>query len=241
MSARTKLRDTAVALARAAGYTVTRASNSLAAKRMQLLKHHDISVVLDVGANVGDYGRLLRGSGYAKRIVSFEPTSGAFAHLSSAATIDPLWDARQTALGDVDGTASINLSAASACSSLLAVTATSVNAAPQSVAVGEETISVCRLDSIGNTLPAGRLYVKLDVQGFELSVLRGAKRSLSRVMALECEVSFVALYEGQALAGTMLNEFAELGFDPVWLERGFLDPTTGFMLQADVLFSRRGL
>jgi hypothetical protein len=105
--------------------------------------------------------------------------------------------------------------------------------------VSREAVTIARLDSIEEMGRPIAIYLKLDVQGSELQVLRGCGQAIARVIAIESEVSFVELYEGQVLVGEMLTELARLGFDPIWVERGFTDPESNDMLQADVLFLRR--
>ena len=78
-----------------------------------------MTVVLDVGANAGQYGRELRTLGYRGRIVSFEPQPGPFAALEAASTADPAWTAVLLALGAEAGTAQMNVSALDVSSSTL--------------------------------------------------------------------------------------------------------------------------
>src|SRR5262245_27543343 len=77
-----------------------------------------ISLVFDVGANVGQYGQLLRKSGYAGRIVSFETVTSAYTKLTVAADRDPLWDSIPIALGSITGRGTINVNRNSDMSSL---------------------------------------------------------------------------------------------------------------------------
>src|SRR5262249_3969903 len=79
-------------------------------RRVALMKRHGINMVLDVGANTGQYGTLLRQLGFRGRIVSFEPLSDAFAALQRTAANDPFWSCHNIGLSDVDATASINVS-----------------------------------------------------------------------------------------------------------------------------------
>src|SRR5476649_785985 len=50
-----------------------------------------IDLVLDIGANEGQFGQQLRRCGYGGRIVSFEPVEDVHATLSAAASGDRLW------------------------------------------------------------------------------------------------------------------------------------------------------
>lgn len=75
-------------------------------------------------------------------------------------------------------------------------------------------------------------------QGYEELVLRGATESLSRIDTIQIEMSFVALYGGQKLFVEICEFVREQEYSLVGLEPGFVDPTTGRMLQADGLFRR---
>ncbi|MEU0217078.1 FkbM family methyltransferase, partial [Streptomyces sp. NPDC006265] len=58
---------------------------------MQLILRSRIDVVLDVGANRGQYAAMLRRFGYRGRIVSFEPLHEPLRTLRRRAAADPLW------------------------------------------------------------------------------------------------------------------------------------------------------
>ncbi len=62
-------------------------------------------------------------------------------------------------------------------------------------------------------------FLKLDVQGAELDVLQGAERSLADVRALQVEVEFQPLYEGQPLFADVDSYLRERGFT-LWRLRG---------------------
>ncbi len=83
------------------------------------------------------------------------------------------------------------------------------------------------------------IYVKMDVQGFEDRVLRGAVRSLARVAAIESEISLTQLYDGQANWLELIGGLAE-GFELIDIRPGFRDSDSR-LLQADVLLLRLGL
>lgn len=214
----------------------------LAVKRTEVLRTQLIDLVLDVGANVGQYAENLRAQGYRGRVVSFEPTSNAFFKLERKAALDEEWTCERLALTDAHGERRINLSANSWSSSFLPLAAQHLESAPESRYVGSELVTTSRLDSLFPRLVAGdeRTFLKLDVQGNELSVLRGAELTLDRIHGLECEVSIVPLYDEQPLIGEVLDYLGRRGFELVALEPGFSDRCTGQLLQLEALFVKRG-
>ena len=111
--------------------------------RQRLLREHHIELVLDVGANAGQYATRLRDDGYRGQLISFEPTSDAFALLQDAAADDPQWQTRQLALGDKpDRAAAINLSANSYSSSFLPIERVHVDAAGDAAFVGQQEVEL---------------------------------------------------------------------------------------------------
>lgn len=231
------------AMLRKLGYDVVRYSNVTTganARRLEALRANRIDVVLDVGASVGNYASKLRASGYAGRIISFEPLAESYEMLLAGSSHDGMWQAFHTAIGDRDGSASINVSGRSTSSSLLRMEPSHVAAAPDSAYVSHEEISIKRLDTVltGLVQPGDRLYLKIDVQGYEASVLAGAKETLAATQVVEVEVSMVSLYEGSMLYAEMIQTLDILGFHLISWEDVLTDPQTGYILQSDCIFAR---
>jgi FkbM family methyltransferase len=221
---------------RAGGYDLV---PHLARRRSRAIAESGATIVLDVGANRGQFASELRADGYDGRIVSFEPLAGVFQELRDAAAGDSLWDVHRFALGEEDGTATIHRAADPTCSSLLTLAAQHGARNPGWRPVGDEAIEVRRLDSLLEVLPSdGALFLKLDVQGFELPALRGAEATMERVAGLEVELSLDATHAGQALLPQVATHLYERNFRIVWLERIFEDPSTRHLLQVDALFLR---
>jgi FkbM family methyltransferase len=209
-------------------------------RRARLLRSLGITLVLDAGANVGGYGAQLRRLGYGSRIVSFEPLADAFAALERAATSDTRWECRRQALGSSNGTTEIHVAANAVSSSLLRINDRALRSAPQAGYVSTEQVEVTRLDSIWPELAreGDRVWLKLDVQGFELEVLKGAEASLPSIACVQAELSFVPLYHGSPLFLELIEYLAARGFRLAGLEEGHDDVRTGEMLQADGIFVR---
>jgi FkbM family methyltransferase len=209
-------------------------------RRAKLLASTGVNLVLDVGASTGRWASELRHSGYRGRIVSFEPLSKTYRSLEAASADDPDWECRRVALGSEDGSAEINVAGNFDSSSLLAMEERQLESAPQAAYVDREQIPTARLDGIWDEVvrPGDRPYLKLDVQGFEMEVLRGGQSSLPKLAGLQVELSFVPLYKGAPLYREMIDHLELQGFRLAGLEPGHDDLRTGEMLQADGIFIR---
>ena len=84
------------------------------------LQKFEINLILDVGANQGQFASEIRQCGYAGRIVSFEPLSKAHDKLIQASDGDTKWEVYpRCALGDHNGEVEINIAGNSESSSIL--------------------------------------------------------------------------------------------------------------------------
>ncbi len=109
--------------------------------------------------------------------------------------------------------------------------------------VGEYPITITRLDTAcGDFRPD---VMKVDTQGTELDVLRGAGRLLDTVLAVELEVEFVPQYVGQALFSDVDLFMRNEGFTLRGLRRTYwreaathLHPYGGQILHGDALYLR---
>src|SRR5215210_2863575 len=117
-----KPRRGAKRIARRLGYEVRPYTplRSLAAARERLFARLGIDLVLDVGANAGQYGAMLREQGFTGRLVSLEPVPEAFEQLRRRAAADGAWTALDLAASDADGELAINVTDDSRSSSVLA-------------------------------------------------------------------------------------------------------------------------
>ena len=229
--------------ARRYGYEILGPVHSYATHRTLsgLFRQEGINLVLDVGANAGQFASELLAGGYTERIISFEPLSAAHAKLSNYAKNHSNWTvADRTAIGAEKGSVEINVSGDSWNSSILGMLPFKAALSPQSAYVGTESVPLNRLDDLSNFSPNDRVFLKIDVQGYEKQVLEGAPRVLAACRGVQAEMSLLPLYEGQVLARDVWDFLISRGFEPWALEPGFRNPKSGRMQQVDGVFFRSG-
>ena len=185
------------------GYEIQGGVRAYAAERTmtEMFRQEQVNLILDVGANCGQFAEGLWASGYAGRLISFEPLAVPHAKMRAKAGAYPNWTiADRTAVGSEVGTVNIHVSENSVSSSILPMLPSHLAAAPQSGYTTTETVPVSRLDDLCSFTPADRVGLKIDVQGFERQVIDGAPRVLKACRALVIEMCLVPLYEDQLLA-----------------------------------------
>ena len=184
---------------------------AMAERLRQIFADRAIDTVIDVGANVGQYGTFLRERvGFSGRIESFEPIPAVAQTLRERAAADDKWSVHQTALGSRAGTRTLNVSVYSQFSSFHETAARYACEFP--VARTLEA-SVTTLDSMFcGKIDLSHAYLKLDTQGFDLEVLKGAKQSIRQIPALQTEISFQPLYRGMPDYDDTLAAFGRCGF-----------------------------
>jgi FkbM family methyltransferase len=207
----------------------------------QILGRLGVSVVFDVGAHVGEYATRLREIGYHGRIISFEPQAEAFAALAKQAMYDPYCEALHFALGDRAGEQVLNISLNSWSSSFLPIQPIILEVEPAIASVGTEKVRVESLDDIYRKLilsPEDKIFLKIDAQGYEPTVLAGAREFLSCCVGVQLEMALLPSYQNQMLLCETIGLMRSSGFELVHLERGFWDARTGYLVEADGVFVR---
>lgn len=229
-------------ITRACGIDIRRyrGDNSDIAKLLKLFKYHSVDLVLDVGASDGVSGKMLRDHGYRGKIISFEPLSLAHEKLSRVANDDPLWTvAPRMAIGEENGYSVINVSGSSTSSSILGILPRHLASAPEAAYVSQEKIPIRTLDSLWGSIILSdykSMFLKIDVQGYEDRVLRGAEKTLKEARGIQIEMSLVPLYDGQMLFDALYERIKEYGFGLQGLFHVYSEAESGRMLQFDGIF-----
>lgn len=183
---------------------------------LKVFESRQIDCVLDVGANIGQYGLFLREIGYTGHIVSFEPVKSVFKELLSNSGNDPKWICCNIALSDESKLNQINVYEGTQFCSFLDVSEYAKTMWSDVASATKETVELARLDDVfpglKDKVQCSHFYLKLDTQGFDLNVFRGAAETLRHVPAMQSELSLISVYEGMQPSFDGIECYRDAGF-----------------------------
>ena len=186
----------------------------------RLVNTLQLDVVIDVGANEGQFKHFMRHSaGYSGKIISFEPIPSLAAKLTLESKSDPNWKVVPEALGAENTILELNVSTKTDFSSFLNL---SENGRIFFEEAQEKTTLNVPVTTLSDFLCLNKIdnafFLKLDTQGFDLQVIIGGESRISSQCALLlCEMSVIPIYEGQPGWQEMVSKLNEMGFDLVGL------------------------
>jgi FkbM family methyltransferase len=197
---------------------------------------HEFATVLDVGSHRGQFALFAARRFPNALIFCFEPLSRAAGTLKHV--LPPGVDARvfNVALGASAGTAELHVPRDDDASSLLPIERDVRGVVTKEVR--SSRVPVARLDELldPSEIRAPSL-LKIDVQGYELEVLRGSEKLLPLISEILVECSFDEFYAGQALADDVVAYLRDRGFRLSGVFSLLRDGCR--CLQGDFLFVRR--
>jgi FkbM family methyltransferase len=169
-------------------------------QRRRLFEEYDVDLVLDVGANTGQFVQDLRVF-YKGDVLSFEPVSAAFDQLAKNASTDSRWKCHKLALGRDNTTRKMNIFRLTEMSSFLEASEYCTQGLGDGMTkTAEEVISIRRLEDVLDELvpdfDTKRTFLKMDTQGYDVEVFKGLGKKVEHVVALQSEVSSIPSYEG---------------------------------------------
>lgn len=199
-----------------------------------------IKTVLDVGANIGDFAKLMREVLPEAKIYSFEPLPDCFDKLKNALPGDSNFFPINIAAGSKPDVLKFYRSFHSPSSSFLQMEDAHKEAFPQSKdGQSAEALDV-KVDTLDNIFadknPEQKILLKIDVQGFEGEVIDGAPKMLAAASIVIIEMSFVKLYKNLPLFHDIYSKMYSHGFKFRGNLAQMLHPVTGEVVQVDAIF-----
>ncbi len=201
-----------------------------------------IDTVIDVGANKGQYGELLRQIGFQGKIYSFEPVSTSFEELKLTAGKYSDWQVFNYALGAENTEQEINVSRASEFSSLLKTNDRGEQLYSGKIPVtNTEIIRIRRLEDVlheNSSMQTENMFLKMDTQGYDLQVFSGTGGILSCIKGLQSEVSMTPIYQQIPDYIESFKTYADKGYQITGLYPVSRDSQSQCMIEMDCIMRR---
>jgi FkbM family methyltransferase len=187
------------------------------------------TALVDVGANTGYWAeRFLRF--VPARYIGVEPDPRAFKDLKSRFPAEQL---HNVAAGADPGRVRLNLTTDSVYSTVGAYRS---DAHIKTDVLDSVDVDVIRLDTLD--VPFEQIIIKIDVQGFEPHVLRGAPELLSRATAVIVETPLWPTTEHENDLGLLAGLLRQRGLSPMYFGLAGLSDRATIPVESDVIFAR---
>jgi FkbM family methyltransferase len=187
---------------------------------MDKLLNNNHLVIVDVGASGGIDPRWSKTTEFYKGIL-FEPDPREFDALKKNSDNNLI--VINSALSDSNKEIEFHLCKKQEVSSVYPPNFNFLNKFADSERFNVEKIIHINADTLSNQLKKEGIdevdFIKIDTQGYELSILKGCSSYLENVVGLEVEVEFEPVYIGQPLFSELDNYVKENGFILVDLKR----------------------
>jgi FkbM family methyltransferase len=204
------------------------------------LENLEVSTVVDIGANKGQFSLLAFEIFKNCKIFAFEPLTEPAAKFRKWAARWPSIQLFEVAIAPTAGEAPIYVSDRDDSSSLLPITEVQALHFPGTSLKEIRKIRTVPLDQcLAPEDIVAPALLKIDVQGFELEVLKGSESLLSAFKWLYIECSYIELYDGQPLEKEITEFLEKRAFKFVSRHNIQLD-RYGSEIQADFLFKCEG-
>lgn len=190
------------------GYEINQKLPSLA----DFLESRKVELLIDVGANYGQFGKKIRELGYQGRIISFEPTLAAFKKLTEASLGDPKWEVHKFALGPRRGKATINTGSNDSMSSFKTQTSAVEGTYYHLDDLAKEEVDVIPLDDLLDKIAGQNSFLKLDTQSYEQEIISSGPKVTQILSGIVMELPIVHLYENTWTFDEAIKYMRDRGF-----------------------------
>ena len=186
---------------------------------MKILEHNPLTIV-DVGASGGLQSRWRMLEPWINPIL-FEPDPSSFNHLVN--TSHESYTILNTALSDKKGRISLHICNKAEVSSIYEPNFEFLNLFHNPERFYVEKKIMVETDTLENQLVENEIneidFIKIDAQGHELNILKGAGTYLDGTIGIETEVEFSPMYVGQPLFNDVNQFLTAKSFDLIDIKR----------------------
>lgn len=210
---------------------------------LKFLKEFEVDLVLDIGANKGQFAQGLFNYGYKNQIISFEPIKVLNDTLKRKSLNISQWHIYEPCcLGELESQTVIKISNLMGNSSVLPIKSSKYNV-ENSHYVKEESVPQINLGSLNSNSivkNSQRVFIKMDIQGYEYEVLKGLKDKIDyNIIGFILELSLIELYENQKNYLLVCQLLKDFGYDLVYVVPESIRKNR--MIQCNGLFLRNDL
>jgi FkbM family methyltransferase len=200
-------------------------------------------VLVDIGCNRGVFSDHFDAISPRKPMYLVEPIPTLARDLRHKYAGRSLVKVVESAVSNSGGSADFFITANDGqSSSLLKLGKRHLKASPDAVEVESISVKVNTIDEMFKDESFSGAFLKIDVQGHELTAFQGASKVLERTLAIHIEVSTQSLYNGDAIGHEVWSFLESKGFQLYGIDPWFRDRNAnGELLQADFFFIKKTL
>lgn len=205
------------------------------------INYNSIKTIIDIGANEGQFAERMINLGFNNTIISFEPMTKQYDRLVKNAQKTKFRDInwiveKKCAIGSKKDCKEIFISGKNQSSSLMNLSKKHIEISPEFNVVENENVEVETLDNFKDKILSyeKNYLLKIDVQGFELEVLKGSSQILNFINCIFIEVSHENLYQNQPKSIDVINFLIEKNFSIWSIDHVFINRKTGKHYQSDI-------
>ncbi|WP_426094218.1 FkbM family methyltransferase [Flavobacterium sp. DSR2-3-3] len=174
----------------------------------------ELTTIIDVGANSGQFTKVATHLYPHAQIHTFEPLPDLYSIIEKKFSSNPNINTYNIALGNEDGTILFNKNKFGHTSSILEINEENIHFTRKDNVLEQIRVQIKKLDSIALFTDKTHLsLLKLDVQGYELEVLKGADQTLKAIDYIIIEANLEELYSSQPSFTVMNNYLQMKGFE----------------------------
>ena len=222
------------------GYTFTRSKKSTSLDEIikLRLKFFPTDILLDIGANKGDFTEYFKDK--FKKYYLFEPNPKLVKELKNK-FVEDKFEILDFGLGEINEKVKLNITndTASTLSSIKKQTKELKENFRNTNEVDKIEVEIKRLDEYLNTLNLENLkiFLKIDTQGNDLETLIGLGKYISNIKFIKIEMPCINLYQSDYNHWDVLYYLKQNNFKPVFFEH-ISRKKDGQLIEYDCFFER---